>query len=70
MKKELIFENDNGKQYFVMAGDDREALLRDMDRGGYVIARGLDWKNMCWQGGSYFGADEFGIAAKIFTEGM
>jgi len=28
MKKSMVFENDNGKRYFVMAGGDREALLR------------------------------------------
>ncbi len=67
-EKGHIFENDNGKRYFVVAGDDQEALLRDMDRGGYVIARGLDWTNMCWRGGSYFSSDEFEVAVKAFLE--
>lgn len=69
MKKDLIFENDNGNSYFVIAGNDQDALLRSMRNGGYVIAWGLDRKNRCWQGGSYFSADEFEIAAKIFFKG-
>ena len=65
----MIFENDNGRRYFIIAGDDRKALLRDMSSGSYVIARGLDWRNKCWQGGSYFSKDEFEVAVKVFIDG-
>ena len=65
-KQGLIFQNDNGSDYFIITGDDDRALLRDMDTGNYVIARGLDWTHMCWGGGSYFSADEFDVAAKVF----
>jgi len=66
--RDLIFKNDNGSRYFIVAGDDEEALLREMSRGGYVIAWGLDRENGVWTGGSYYGADEFGPAVKTFLE--
>lgn len=62
----IVFQNANGTDYFVVAGTDERALLRDIDRGGYVIARGLDRLNMCWGGGSYFSADEFELAVRAF----
>jgi len=65
----MIFKNDNGREYFIIAGDDREALLRDMSSGSYVIARGLDWENAVWRGGSYFSKDEFEAAVKAFLDG-
>lgn len=68
-QESLIFENDNGSRYFIVAGDDEEALLREMSRGGYVIVWGLDRVRMCWNGGSYYGADEFEVAAKRFLDG-
>ncbi len=68
MKKDLLFENDNGRTYSIIAGNDHFAFLRDMDRGKYVIARGLNWETKCWAGGSYFNEDEFGIAVKAFME--
>jgi len=32
--------------YFIVAGDDRRALLRGINYGVYVIARDLDWIHM------------------------
>ncbi len=64
----LIFENANGYSYFVVAGDEKCALLRNMVNGGYVIARGLRWGDNCWEGGSYFLDDEFELAVKTFLE--
>ncbi len=65
----IVFQNSNGTDYFIVAGNDDRALLRGIDRGGYVIATNLDWTYMCWGGGSYFGADEFGKAVKVFLGG-
>jgi hypothetical protein len=67
--KKLVFENDNGRDYFIVAGNDDRALLRDIDRGSYVIATNLDWTYMCWGGGEYFSPDEFGKAVKVFLGG-
>lgn len=67
--KRTVFKNDNGSDYFIVAGNDERALLRGIDYGGYVIAWGLDRINMCWGGGSYFGADEFELAATAFLDG-
>lgn len=60
----MIFQNENGSEYCIVAGDDDRALLREMNRGGYVIARDLDWINKVWGGGSYF--DEFAEAVEAF----
>ena len=65
MKKGLVFKNDNGYTYFVVAGDEKCALLRNMQNGSYVVARGLRDDN-CWQGGSYFLENQFELAAKAF----
>ena len=46
MAKRIIFKNSNGSDYFVIAGNANRALLRGIDHGGYVIARGLDWVHM------------------------
>jgi len=62
----IVFQNSNGTDYFIVAGNDDRALLRGIDRGSYVIAWGLDWAHMCWGGGSYFGADEFELAVRAF----
>lgn len=64
-----VFQNNNGSDYYIIAGDDDRALLRGMDRGNYVIARNLDWVHMCWGGGSYFAANEFERAPKAFLAG-
>jgi hypothetical protein len=65
--KNLIFANDNGFDYVVVAGNDERALLRGLHWGGYVIARNLDWTHMQWGGsGSYFAADEFEKAVNAF----
>jgi len=69
MAKKLVFKNENGNDYCVIAGTDKRALLRDMDSGYYVIATNLDWRYRCWGSGSYFGADEFGKAVKVFLGG-
>lgn len=69
MAKRTVFKNSNGTDYFIVAGNDDRALLRGIDRGGYVIARGLDRINMCWGGGSYFSADEFELAVETFLKG-
>lgn len=66
MPKSLIFKNDNGSDYAIVAGDNDWALLREMSRGGYVIARGLSWTYMSWDGGSYFAADQFEKAVNVF----
>lgn len=66
--KNICFENANGYSYFVVAGDEKCALLRNMVNGGYVIARGLRWGDNCWEGGSYFLDDEFELAVKTFLE--
>ncbi len=66
MSDSLIFENDNGFDYFIVANNDNRALLREMEKGGYVIARGLNWTHMRWSGGSYFSTDEFEVAVKAF----
>jgi len=39
-----------------------------VNHGGYVVAWNIDWVHMCWGGGSYFGADEFGKAVKVFLD--
>jgi hypothetical protein len=62
----IVFQNNNGIDYFIVAGNDDRALLRDIDRGSYVIATNLDWTYMCWGSGSYFGADEFELAVRAF----
>ena len=62
----IVFQNANGTDYFIVAGNANRALLRGIDYGGYVIARDLDWIHMCWGGGSYFAADEFGLAVEAF----
>ena len=67
--KRTVFKNDNGSDYFIVAGNDERALLREMSRGGYVIAWGLDWIHMSWGGGSYFSADEFELAVETFLKG-
>jgi len=33
-----VFQNSNGIDYFIVAGTDKRALLRDMDSGYYVIS--------------------------------
>ena len=68
MKIRIVFQNSNGRDYFIVAGDDKKALLRDVNHGGYVVAWNIDWVHMCWNGGSYFGADEFEAAVKAFLE--
>ena len=62
----IVFQNSNGTDYFIVAGNDDRALLRGIDYGGYVIARGLDWVHMCWTGGSYYSVDEFELAVRAF----
>lgn len=64
----LVFENNNGSDYFIIAGNNELALLRIMGRGGYVIAHGLNWTYMSWDGGSYFAADDFEGAALAFLK--
>jgi|LSQX01.1.fsa_nt_gb hypothetical protein len=66
--KNMVFKSSNGYEFFIITGDDHEALLRNMETGEYVIARGLDWGRMAWQGGTYFGKEEFAIAIKVFME--
>jgi len=66
LAKGLIFENHNGRDYCIVAGDDKKALLRDVNHGCYVVAWNIDWVHMCWGGGSYFGADEFELAVRAF----
>jgi hypothetical protein len=66
MKPGVIFENGNGYSYFVVAGDERCALLRNMQNGSYVVARGLRWDDQCWRGGSYFLGDQFQQAVEAF----
>jgi hypothetical protein len=66
LAKGLIFENHNGRDYFIVAGDDKKALLRDVNHGCYVVAWNIDWVHMCWGSGSYFGADEFELAVRAF----
>ena len=68
MAKGLIFENHNGRDYCIVAGTDKRALLRDMDSGYYVIATNLDWRYRCWGGGEYFSPAEFGKAVKVFLD--
>ena len=65
----IVFQNSNGTDYFIVAGNDDRALLRGIDRGGYVIATNLDWTYMCWGSGEYFASNEFEIAVKAFLEG-
>ena len=67
----FVFKNDNGIDYFLVAGGANRALLRDMRSGAYIIARGLDVDRMCgsWSGGSYFSADEFREVIEIFQRG-
>lgn len=65
----IVFQNSNGTDYFIVAGSDDWALLREIDRGTYVIARDMDWVHMRWGGGSYFGADEFELAVETFLRG-
>jgi len=60
------FENSNGSTYFVVAGNDKRALLREVSLGRYVIARNLNWIEKCWGGGSYFSSEEFEVAVKEF----
>lgn len=69
MAQRTVFKNGNGFDYFVIAGTDERAFMREMSRGGYVIAWGLDWAHMCWGGGEYFASNEFEIAVKAFLEG-
>lgn len=64
--KRIVFKNYNNSDYFIIAGDNDRALLRNIDSGGYVIARHLDWIHMCWGGGRCF--DEFEKATKAFLE--
>lgn len=68
MAQRTVFKNGNGFDYFIIAGTDERAFMREMSRGGYVITRDLDWRHMRWNGGSYFGADEFEAAVKAFLE--
>lgn len=65
----IVFQNNNGIDYFIVAGNDDRALLRGIDCGSYVIATNLDWTYMCWGGGEYFSPDEFGKAVKVFLGG-
>jgi hypothetical protein len=65
---DMVFKNGNGSDYIIVAGNDDRALLREIDHGGYVIARDLDWVHMCWTGGSYYSADEFELAVETFLE--
>lgn len=67
MAKRIVFQNSNGTDYFIVAGNDDRALLRGIDYGGYVIAHHLDWIHMCWGHGAYFSADEFEEAVKAFS---
>lgn len=69
MAKKLVFENDNGRDYFIIARTDERAFMREMSQGGYVIATNLDWTYMCWGSGEYFASNEFEIAVKAFLEG-
>ena len=66
MSGHFVFENDNGSSYFIVAGNDKKALLRDLRSGSFVIAWNLDWIQMCWGNGSYFAADDFEEAVKAF----
>lgn len=63
----LIFKNCNGRDYCILAGNDKTALLRETTLGGYVVAWGLDWDYECWDGGSYYAADEFDAALKTYS---
>ena len=64
-----VFQNNNGLNYFIISEQGKKALLREMNKGGYVVAWGLDWDNSCWMGGGYYGADEFRAAVRTFLEG-
>ncbi|NMA65875.1 MAG: hypothetical protein GX957_06480 [Clostridiaceae bacterium] len=64
--KNLIFCNSNGKDYFIIAGDNKRALLRDMVTKKYVVANGLNWDLMHWNGGKYFWPEEFELASNTF----
>lgn len=63
-----MFPNYNGRVYCIVAGNDRLALLRDIDCGEYVLARGLNWEDGCWSCGAYFDADEFEMVSRIFVK--
>lgn len=65
----IVFQNNNGIDYCIVAGDDKKALLRDVNHGCYVVAWNIDWVHMCWGGGEYFSPDEFGKAVKVFLGG-
>lgn len=67
---DLIFENQNGSRYVIVVGNNDWALLREMRIGCYVLARGLDWNNGCWGGGSYFAVDEFKDAVNEYLKGV
>ena len=69
MAQRTVFKNGNGFDYFIIAGTDERAFMREMSRGGYVIATNLDWTYTCWGGGEYFASNEFEIAVKAFLEG-
>lgn len=69
MAQRTVFKNGNGFDYFIIAGTDERAFMREMSQGGYVIATNLDWTYMCWGSGKYFVSNEFEIAVKAFLEG-
>ena len=60
---DLIFENQNGSRYAIV-------LCIASSIGCYVLARGLDWNNGCWGGGSYFAVDEFKDAVNQYLKGV
>ena len=68
MAQRTVFKNGNGFDYFIIAGTDERAFMREMSQGSYVIATNLDWTYMCWGGGEYFSPDEFGKAVKVFLD--
>jgi len=46
----IVFQNSNGTDYFIVAGNDRRALLRGINYGVYVIRPGT------WIGSTCAGA--------------
>jgi hypothetical protein len=70
MLKGNIYNNDNGKRYFLIACKGDVAILRSMEddffnNGEYIVAVGFNPGIGSWGGGSYWGSDFFGAAERF-----
>lgn len=62
-----IFKNKNGDTYDILAKNKNNALLQNQNTKDYIVARGIDYTNMEWDYGNYFGSSAKDLALASFN---